>query len=934
MGTRKHSILVVALWLIGTTVGSAAQAGPPGGKNWPQGGRGEAVLTTAGAAGIVGDTVYINPDALRLTVSLIEPAGEPIQSATLHLSEVDEAGHWLDERAVAVPLEPPAPRAPRTRVGAVDLRDLMPAVRYEFALSVRYRHHAAFLRVSHVQAIPPSREAGLAGIRYRLTQGCCQFGHFVVLERPVVTVVAPEAGACLSLDGPDVQLSTNVSTVGVGVRLDGGPLADAEPGETPQAWSYDLPDLTPGGHVLGAEAWNLLGQRAESSPVPFKAAPAGHCGGTPEVCFAACATIPVGPLSANPAPGIPDGTTLRSGDLEGDGWPEIVTAHWLHHMGVIPNRSAPAECAFLPEQDYSVPGGDHELGATIGSAVADLNGDGHLDVAVPTYGNHYAGDAVVVRYGIGDGTLGPAVTVHTGDANPMSVVAADFDGDGRLDLAASHNNGDWSVAILLQDEAGAWYPAGSYGGFQNPQYLAAGDFNGDGYPDLAVGAHSPGVTLLLNQADGTTDFVAFELFTGVDRSILTAADFDQDGFDDVAVFDDQTDRVQLFYGSGEPNDFAAASASPGFGAGGIAAGDLNGDTLPDLVLTRSQGGDDVVVLLNVGGRSFGPPLSFRVGGYPSGATVADFDRDGRADIAAASHEDDVVTVLRQVPCDTETADSLVFSESWRATVRRMSPDGSTIVTMVAGDDVWAPQDLAIDRAAGKIYFTQLNYEGPGVRRANLDGSELETLYEAIGGEQRGIAIDPARGLLFYADRYSLYQGSLDGQTPPRLLVESTELGGCPTAGFGNGLEADPRTRQLYFVSTDNWSNECRRVWRVNYDGGELTELYHPPTVTGLDLDVRHGHLYQSRDVAGERSLWRSAFDGSGAERLFPLPSDAGCSGYQVDATAGQIYFACVHPPVNTDIWRVNLDGSGAQRLRVGVQGVAGLTLVRELPVQP
>jgi hypothetical protein len=128
---------------------------------------------------------------------------------------------------------------------------------------------------------------------------------------------------------------------------------------------------------------------------------------------------------------------------------------------------------------------------------ADFNGDGKLDLAAANNGDN----TVSVLLGNGDGTFQTQVRYPT-PSGPHSLIAADFNGDGKLDLAVANENAS-SASILLGNgdgtfQAHADYPTGS--GAISP---ATGDFNGDGRIDLAIADYNQNTVSVLLQNIGS-----------------------------------------------------------------------------------------------------------------------------------------------------------------------------------------------------------------------------------------------------------------------------------------------------------------------------------------------------------------------------------------------------------------------------------------------
>jgi uncharacterized repeat protein (TIGR03803 family) len=297
-------------------------------------------------------------------------------------------------------------------------------------------------------------------------------------------------------------------------------------------------------------------------------------------------------------------------------------------------------------------------------AVGDFNGDGKLDVATA----NQVDNTVSILLGNGDGTFQTAIAYATG-SSPETVMAADFNGDGKLDLAVANSMGGNSVSILLGNGDGTFQPHMEFATGVDPRQAVTGDFNGDGKLDLATTNYDSGngntVSILLGNGDGTFQ-PHVDYGVGSGPFGITVADFNGDGKLDLAVTDGGpcclvAGLVSILMGKGDGTFQEAHSyASGGTSPTRITAADFNGDGKVDLAVTDINA-SLVTILLGSGDGKFSHPGAFATGTRPVGLLAADFNGDGRMDLAVAASQADTVSVLLQAPSVSLSPASLQFA---------------------------------------------------------------------------------------------------------------------------------------------------------------------------------------------------------------------------------------------------------------------------------
>jgi hypothetical protein len=229
-------------------------------------------------------------------------------------------------------------------------------------------------------------------------------------------------------------------------------------------------------------------------------------------------------------------------------------------------------------------------------AVADFNGDGKPDLATDILGNQ-----INVQMGNGDGTFQPALSTVIASHGAANFAVGDFNGDGKPDLVTAEQarsehprNNTGFVTVRLGSGDGTFQAPLEYKFASVPLFVAVGDFNKDGKLDVAVALNGGSVAILLGNGDGTFKTATFN--------------------------------------------------TPEKGPISIAVGDFNGDGKPDLAVANEDSGT-VSILLGNGDGTFQPQVAYAVGNSPRFVAVGDFDGDGKADLALSNWESGTVSIL-------------------------------------------------------------------------------------------------------------------------------------------------------------------------------------------------------------------------------------------------------------------------------------------------
>jgi hypothetical protein len=531
---------------------------------------------------------------------------------------------------------------------------------------------------------------------------------------------------------------------------------------------------------------------------------------------------------------------IVSGDFNGDGFPDLAVAN--HRAG--PSTFGNGVNVLLGKADGTFQSAVSYAGGVGPTQLisADFNRDGKLDLATA----NTESNSISVLFGNGDGTFKPAVDYFLGQ-RPTAIIAADFNRDGFLDFAIFQGS---TVAVMLADGSGGFktavtypVPAGSFG-------LSQGDFNHDGKLDIVTtSASTRAVSVLLGNGDGTFQpAINSSTGAGTQPSSVVVGDFNRDGKTDIAVALLVPPAIDVMLGNGDgsfgpPKAISGSINTPA----DLKIGDFNGDGKLDLVSSGIFIGSNADVFLGNGDGTFQTPVGFGSSPGAISVVVSDLNRDTRPDIALVVNGQVSVVMINATPGNPDKTDYFVHQHYLDFLSREPDVSGFDYWTQLiaqCANDPTCVKERRIGTSAAFLIETEFQQSGYFVYRLYKASYGRRPTYteftvdreKVIGGPQLENSKTALTSAFAATDAFkSVYPDSLSNRRFVDKLFDSA------------GLAPFAAERQAAFEALALGITDRASVLRGVVDNASLIQREYNPAFVQMQY---FGYLRRNEDLIG------------------------------------------------------------------------------------
>jgi hypothetical protein len=482
--------------------------------------------------------------------------------------------------------------------------------------------------------------------------------------------------------------------------------------------------------------------------------------------------------------------------------------------------------------------------------------DETLDIVTSNFGDELTpGDgSLSVLLGNGDGTFAPEIRIDV-PYEPRTVVAADFDGDGKTDLATANYDFD-SISIYLGDGTGSFALTNTIAVGNQPEHLAVLRLDDDEIPDLVVANRlDRNFTPLAGDGTGNFDDKPVQPVGRWPRFVF-ARDLDGDGLDDVIVSNYLDNNVLVQRNRGDYTfelklDLSYADLGVTFEWPlEIDLADITGDGHDDLLVTWAASNNFTVSPGSAVPFDFQPSLAVQTGTIPVGIEAVDLDKDGAIDVVVAAAGDDKVNVFLSSRADIGTVvdndkAGTSFTGTWNLSVAPFFYGTNSLYCSTGGEYRWEADlpepgyyevylwwtvtpdresaaavrvehlegvaDSTVDQKSGYGYWHSLGTflfrdtgavvltsQGAGAESVSADAARFRLVTPAPAGRTLVTASPKPDHITLEDNKVIAFQGSLEVQND----LESNDWSSATFAPIGEGEESTRITEARLYVDSN------------------------------------------------------------------------------------------------------------------------------------
>ena len=448
---------------------------------------------------------------------------------------------------------------------------------------------------------------------------------------------------------------------------------------------------------------------------------------------------------------------------------------------------------------------------------------------------------------------------------PRSALFGSFDSSGSFGVAISSARTDWSGSsiTILPDILDRFSNSnGTLWADRNARAdsVSSGDVNGDGLSDLLLRYSASNAFGYMQSGLGPVSMI----FLGYAPSHLIVCDFNSDGYDDILTTPLSGNESRLYFGSASGPSSPVWLTTTG-NVTDVSVGDLSDDSLPDIAMSSDAHGLEVFVNTGSVATPFGAPTLIPLGTDALAIAVADFDSDGKDDVAY-SHATRALSILLQkdskpylaAPADLNlsTSGDLEFAEIWggditgdgKADIVGMMPGDSTLHLFDQDDFIATPHSfgtLSLPDVPVFVSVMDVTDDGGADVVASFDSADMLFLYKQEAG-----GLPPLPSMVFATGAGPNWVAMGDGTGDGRidLLVNNAEshsvsvwemINTPPLAVAGGpfyGAEGDPVT--LWGSAITQVSELPLTDFHWDFGDGQNSSWTHSPVATHVYTTIQ------------------------------------------------------------------------------------------------